>query len=749
MIPPPDADLVRRFLEQRDEAAFRTLVERHAPAVLRTAHAVTGDRQAAEDATQEAFLGVSRGLRRYDPRRSFRAWVLGIAVKCASKVARGRRRTLRRENEVAMMPPPHSLQPSDEAHRRETLSTLDEVLRELPTDRRAALQLHYGEGLSHTEVAVAMGVAPGTAKSRVGRALSTLREKLSGRGVSLAVADLSLLLREMQPVPGAELIQACASKAAAGPALALTGKAIAAALLVGAGAVATLTHFSGDEAGPRAPRTLVSASEERGPAPVGPDATPTADTTESDSDQGPVETRPVEGSRDDPGQEETAQRKGRTVVINGKTYDLDKLIKSGKARIVRGGGAAAGEAGPGIRIGGGAGSFAPMGKGGSKWAPLPRSRGSSTVSGRVVDEAGVPVIGARILRISDGVDREETKMLSYAHLHVVAKSGKDGAWTAEKQKHGSFWLVVNFQGLMTRPRGMETSHAVRVTVAENNRTDAVLLELPVRLADLVRLRGVVTDEAGEPMRNVQLIVGFTRQRTDARGRFDAGLVLAGPIPIDVRRTGYEALTTTFDAQVGQDNVAQLTLKLTESGSLRLAGQLLDESGLPVPDATLYLGQGNGTVRNIRSDAQGQYLFERLPDRLAELDCTVHVWVKGYFPHFIKVVKVPQEKFDIRIEHSVELEVTVTTTDGQPIRQIAGELQRDLEVDGKIERRMFRSFSRFVENGVLDGMQGPPGKVYLVLEAPGHQKLELELELDLALGKHEITVALLPSGTPDE
>ena len=91
-MPPTDAELVQRFLERRDESAFRALVERHAAPALRTAHRITGDLAAAEDAVQETFFAVMRGLARFNPRRSFRAWTLGIAAHCSMKLVRSRAR---------------------------------------------------------------------------------------------------------------------------------------------------------------------------------------------------------------------------------------------------------------------------------------------------------------------------------------------------------------------------------------------------------------------------------------------------------------------------------------------------------------------------------------------------------------------------------------------------------------------------------------------------------------------------------
>ncbi|MHC4223635.1 MAG: RNA polymerase sigma factor, partial [Planctomycetota bacterium] len=281
MSPESDAELVRRFLERKDETAFRAIVERYAAAVLRTSHAVTGNAQAAEDATQETFLAASRGLRRFDRSRSLRAWLLGIAVKRASKLVRGRVRSERREKEVAMAPRPEDPRPSDEAQRRETEELLERALDELPADQRAPLALHYVEGLSQREVAEALGVPQGTAKSRIARALEALRGRLGKRGASLAVADIGLLLKSLpRPTPTPALIEACSAKAAVGAGLLAGKKLIAAALIVSAGAVATVATIESGEPPERGERRVVADEEqppEKTPVDSGqPSTTPSA-----------------------------------------------------------------------------------------------------------------------------------------------------------------------------------------------------------------------------------------------------------------------------------------------------------------------------------------------------------------------------------------------------------------------------------------------------------------------------------------
>jgi RNA polymerase sigma-70 factor (ECF subfamily) len=67
-------------LRQGDEAAFVSLLERHGPTMLRLARLYTSDTSVAEDAMQDAWLGVLRGLDRFEERASIRTWVCGIML---------------------------------------------------------------------------------------------------------------------------------------------------------------------------------------------------------------------------------------------------------------------------------------------------------------------------------------------------------------------------------------------------------------------------------------------------------------------------------------------------------------------------------------------------------------------------------------------------------------------------------------------------------------------------------------------
>src|SRR5262245_44463450 len=91
----PDSDLLRQFVKLRDESAFRAVVERHGPMVLRVCRRVLGRHHAAEDAFQATFLALSRHPERVRKAESLSAWLHGTAHRVALKARRSAARSLK------------------------------------------------------------------------------------------------------------------------------------------------------------------------------------------------------------------------------------------------------------------------------------------------------------------------------------------------------------------------------------------------------------------------------------------------------------------------------------------------------------------------------------------------------------------------------------------------------------------------------------------------------------------------------
>lgn len=180
---PGDSELVHAArLGDRD--AFGILADRHRARALGLIAAILGDLNEAEDVTQEALFQAYFGIQRLrDPDR-FGAWLCGIAINLAKMALRRRRMTFGLEDldggRVAAGFRLDTAAPEDAFDARELRRTVRHAIEQLPEDMRAAVWLHYVEGLSYREIGALFGVAPGALRVQTHRARRKLREALAG-----------------------------------------------------------------------------------------------------------------------------------------------------------------------------------------------------------------------------------------------------------------------------------------------------------------------------------------------------------------------------------------------------------------------------------------------------------------------------------------------------------------------------------------------------------------------------------------
>jgi RNA polymerase sigma-70 factor (ECF subfamily) len=169
--------LVERAARQ-DAAAWEALVREHQQAVFRLAYLFTGDPDEAEDIAQEAFIRAFRSIDRADPERPFRPWVLSIAANLARNRLRGVKRYLAALQHFATRDPEavRPARPDPDLH-GETRA-LWESIRRLSLEDQQVIYLRYFLELTEENTAAALGIAQGTVKSRLHRALRRLRVRL-------------------------------------------------------------------------------------------------------------------------------------------------------------------------------------------------------------------------------------------------------------------------------------------------------------------------------------------------------------------------------------------------------------------------------------------------------------------------------------------------------------------------------------------------------------------------------------------
>ena len=131
--------------------------------------AALGDRDAADDLTQETYLRAFGSLHRFEGRSSLRTWLLAVARRVCADALRARRR---RPSLVGM--DPVDVEVGDGADRVGESAAVGDLLARLDADRREAFVLTQVVGLSYAEAAAVAGCPVGTIRSRVARARADL-----------------------------------------------------------------------------------------------------------------------------------------------------------------------------------------------------------------------------------------------------------------------------------------------------------------------------------------------------------------------------------------------------------------------------------------------------------------------------------------------------------------------------------------------------------------------------------------------
>ncbi|MCX7624212.1 MAG: sigma-70 family RNA polymerase sigma factor [Thermomicrobium sp.] len=191
-----DASLVAAA-QAGDHAAFATLVRRYQGVVFAVALRLLGDRDAAEDIVQEAFVRAYFGLDRFRG-TNFRAWVLRIAHNAALDHLRAARRHPRVPLERAPEPA-RDVEASPGVEHTGLQAALEAALALLPPDQRAVVLLVDVEGLPYDEVAEVLEIPVGTVKSRLARARVRLRQLLEADPRARELLELSGRLPQREP----------------------------------------------------------------------------------------------------------------------------------------------------------------------------------------------------------------------------------------------------------------------------------------------------------------------------------------------------------------------------------------------------------------------------------------------------------------------------------------------------------------------------------------------------------------------
>ena len=691
------------------------------------ARQIVRDSTAAQDVAQEAWR---RALSR-PPREvtSARGWLFALVTSCARDLRRSEARREVRERGAAR---PERIGAVDlvaraEAHRR----VLDAVLALDPASRAVVL-LRYFEDLSPSQIARRTGEPAGTVRSRLHRALATLRGKLAaGDGPGSAPWAVAMLGRDAcEPHVGFHssvlkggIVMTAKTKAAlaaAAAALLLLGLAWNHADAGRAPPVAGGTAEAGESRRSpkvRDPQTEASAAL---PAPAAPAVVPAREPV-----GGPrrlairvLPPREPEAAPDIPGR--------RVLDASGQVVAIEAPDERD----------AAGE----INVGGGTMRSA----GWTKWKPVPET-GSVTLSGRVVDLLGAPLAGAEVVRVEREAGGSDGDVVDYTHMVVIGETRADGTFEIREQPARGYRLASNWHETMGREGGLLLHGLVAVEPREGERLTGLRLEVAVTARDFGAVTGRVLDEDGEPLRQ-PVSCGYVSAMSSARdGSFRLWPVPAGAATIVCDDYGAAPTTRRVTVRAGLDTEIEIRVTPAATGDLEISGVVIDDDESTVAGLPFWCGGIEDVSRRTLTGPDGSFRFRHLPPApkgqsyslstlaLHQEVNVLHRTVPGF--------AAPSRDLVFRVERTVPLRIVLrdaATLSPLPLFNVS--VERDEVVDGTPTRVRFEYAALHEPDGSWT-VRVPRTEIILFAEAPDHRPFHGAVTIPRDGGDLEVVLEL--------
>ena len=177
-----DAALMER-IAQRDQTALAALYDRYAGMLSSVLNRILRDTQAAEEILQDIFFQLWRDPSRFDAARgSLPGWLMVIARNRA--ISRLRRHNPAAGGELSEAAAVSTVNIETAAAQQQLIGRVKGALENLPAEQRAAIELAYFEGMSHSEIAQRTGDPLGTVKTRLRSAVESLKRTLHAQAAS-------------------------------------------------------------------------------------------------------------------------------------------------------------------------------------------------------------------------------------------------------------------------------------------------------------------------------------------------------------------------------------------------------------------------------------------------------------------------------------------------------------------------------------------------------------------------------------
>jgi len=163
----------------RDLRAFEQLYLEHGPRLKSIAFHILASRQDAEDAVQETWVKLYRGIQGFQGQSSIGTWLCRILINTCYDLARKRQREVERSAPVAERGAEPGAEPTAPKNQLALKVALDDALRRIHPKHRMVFLLFEVEGLRHSEIAAILEVPEGTSKAWLHEAKKELKQLLT------------------------------------------------------------------------------------------------------------------------------------------------------------------------------------------------------------------------------------------------------------------------------------------------------------------------------------------------------------------------------------------------------------------------------------------------------------------------------------------------------------------------------------------------------------------------------------------
>ena len=172
-------------VQKGNQEAFTQLVETYQRPVFNLCYRMLGNASEAEDASQETFLRVYRNIKKYDHKRPFSTWLLSIAAHHCIDQLRKRRMVVISMDALPYLDPPDSAPgPESSFFMLEEQKKIEELLKSLNSQDRAAVVMYYWYDFSYEEIAHSLSTSVSAVKSRLHRARLALAQTWQKQGTN-------------------------------------------------------------------------------------------------------------------------------------------------------------------------------------------------------------------------------------------------------------------------------------------------------------------------------------------------------------------------------------------------------------------------------------------------------------------------------------------------------------------------------------------------------------------------------------